>query len=53
MSEDAGAIVASSSRLNHKSKRESAVSEVAHLGAYRSTCGYCKSTSRTSVAQGV
>jgi hypothetical protein len=34
MSEDVGAIAASSSRLNHKSKREAAVSEVAHLGAF-------------------
>jgi hypothetical protein len=52
MSEDVGAIAASSSsRLNHKSKREAAVSNLAHRRAYRSTCGYCKATSRTSVAQ--
>jgi hypothetical protein len=51
MLEDVGVVVAS--YLNHKNKRETTMSEVAHLGAYKSTYDYCKVISHTSVAQGV
>jgi hypothetical protein len=51
MLEDVGVIAASC--MNHKSKRETTMSKVAHLGAYMSTCDYCEVISRTNVAQGV
>ncbi len=47
MLEDVGVVAVS--HLNHKRKREAMVSEVAHLGAYRSTCDYCKMIFRISV----
>jgi hypothetical protein len=51
MSKDVG--VVATSHLNHKSKRETTMGEVVHLGAYRSTCDYYKMIFHTNVAQGV
>jgi hypothetical protein len=51
MLEDVGIIAVN--YMNHKSKRETTMNKVAHLGAYMSTCDYCKVIFHTNVAQGV
>lgn len=60
--DDVGAASSSSSSCmttsenNSSSKKReeaAAVSVVTDLGVYSSTCGYCKSASRTSVTQGL
>jgi hypothetical protein len=53
-SSSSSCMTTSENNLSSKKREEAtAVSVVTDLGVYSSTCGYCKSASRTSVSEGL